>query len=84
MELIISCNEDGSVQSLYNDSMELQEIGNINIKRASFVEPEGNLWYADLKPINGPKLGPFKKRTDALNEEHNYINNLLQQENIKL
>ena len=80
----ISFNEDGTIQSLYNEKLTLEELGNINIKRASYVEPENDLWYVDLSPINGPKLGPFKKRSDALILEHNYINELLSQKNIKL
>jgi len=78
MELVISFNEDGSVQSLYNEELNLEEIGDLNIKRASYVEPDkdGN-WYVDLKPINGKILGPFKKRSEALKEEHKYINNIL-------
>ena len=80
----ISFNEDGTIQSLYNEKLSLEELGNINIKRASYVEPENDLWYVDLSPINGPKLGPVKKRSDALILEHNYINELLSQKNIKL
>ena len=31
----ISFNEDGTIQSLYNEKLSLEELGNINIKRAS-------------------------------------------------
>ena len=41
----ISFNEDGTIQSLYNEKLTLEELGNINIKRASYVEPENDLWY---------------------------------------
>lgn len=84
MELVISFNDDGSVQGLYNEKIDFEEIGNISIKRASYVEPINGEWYADLSPINGVKLGPFKKRSDALQAEHQYINNLLKEPNIIL
>lgn len=77
MELVISFNENGKVQSIYNEELELEKLGINNIKRASHVEPEGDVWFADLSPINGPKLGPFKKRSEALKFEHDYINNIL-------
>ncbi len=78
MELVISFNDDGSVQSLYNEKLDFEEIGNLTIKRASYVEPDENgNWYVDLKPINGKTLGPFKKRSEALKAEHKYINEIL-------
>lgn len=82
MELVISFNSDGTVQSIYNEEMELDSLGINNIKRASHVEPEGNMWYVDLSPIDGPQLGPFNKRSEALKEEHKYINEQLKQRRI--
>ena len=40
------------------------------IFRASHVEPSpSGGWFADLSPVNGPLLGPFTLRSDALTAE---------------
>jgi len=33
------------------------------------VEPEEDGWYADMALSSGPKLGPFAKRSQALEAE---------------
>lgn len=38
-------------------------------RRVSNVEPEGDRWCADLSLVGGPKLGPFDKRSEALQAE---------------
>ncbi len=48
-----------------------------NCQRVSNVEPEGNVWYADMKPVNGPKLGPFDTRKEALDAEVAWVNGKL-------
>ena len=60
----------GTVTTLYQESLDLRPLGPASIRRASHVEPddEGN-WYADLSPVDGPVLGPFKQRSDALAAE---------------
>jgi len=30
-------------------------------------------WYADMSPVNGPVLGPFRSRKRALQEERYYL-----------
>jgi hypothetical protein len=82
MELVLSFNDNGEVQSIYNEELELEELGTSTIKRASHVEPCEGGWTADLSPIGGPILGPFKKRSIALQEEHKYINNILSKERV--
>ena len=38
--------------------------------RASHVEPnDQGRWFADLAPVNGPILGPYTRRTEALEAE---------------
>ena len=37
------------------------KLGTLAIKRASHVEPDGlGRWHADLSPVGGPFLGPFR------------------------
>lgn len=52
----------------YTEEINLNEVGHVrSIKRASQVEPgSDNLWYADMAPLGGPKIGPFERRSDAL------------------
>jgi len=38
------------------------------------VDPdERGEWWADLSPIRGPKLGPFRKKSEALRAEVAWI-----------
>lgn len=65
---------DGTVEYLYDEAINLASIGQLTIARASHVEPnaEGQ-WTADLTPANGPVLGPFRTRTDALHAERIWL-----------
>lgn len=75
---------DGTVKFLYYDELKpLLEIGNVVVSRASHIDPanttEGLKWHADLSPVNGPKLGPFETRDEAISAEiewltENYLN----------
>ena len=41
---------------------------------ACHVEPEEQgRWLADLSPVNGPVLGPFDHRSEALQAEHDWL-----------
>lgn len=49
-------------------------IGQATTRRASHVEPTSdNKWTADLSPVNGPILGPFETRGEALAAEAEYL-----------
>ncbi len=56
MELVVGC--DGAVRCIYDEALDLREIGKFQITRASHVEPgaEG-FWFADMGPSGGPVLG---------------------------
>jgi hypothetical protein len=72
MELIIESS--GNVRCIYDEAIDLRVLGNNTVTRASRVEPElDGRWIADLTPVNGPKLGPFEKRTDALTAEVQWL-----------
>ena len=60
----------GIVRRLYDETMELQRLGSLHIRRASHAEPTpAGMWLADLAPVNGPVLGPFSSRREALEAE---------------
>jgi hypothetical protein len=74
----IDITPDGMIHFLYYDELApLLELGSSTIKRASHVEPETvdgeTVWYADMAPCRGPKLGPFKLRVDALAAEVQWL-----------
>ena len=72
MELYISVG--GKCRSIFDESLDLHTLGEINIRRASHVEPtrEGK-WTANLRPVRGPILGPFSTRSQALDTEFAWL-----------
>lgn len=74
MEIQIRLSGD-QIRYIYSDDFRgLMEHGKVSTRRASHVEPQGDDWIADLSPVSGPVLGPFKRRSDALSAEVNWIN----------
>jgi hypothetical protein len=68
MQLVI--NPGGTVRCIYGEAIDLSALGIPAITRASYVEPdEQGRWWADLSPIQGPLLGPFSHRSEALAAE---------------
>ncbi len=66
----ISVRADGTVVFIYDDDLlPLMDMGRPEIRRASCVEPAPHGWTADLLPVGGPVLGPFRWRRDALAAE---------------
>ena len=72
MELVIT--PSGAVRCIYAEDIDLRELGRPAIARASHAEPDENgFWWADLSPVSGPTLGPFRSRSDALTAEHVWL-----------
>ena len=72
MQLVI--DPQGNVHCLYGEAIDLAALGPLSIRRASHVEPdEQGRWWADLAPVGGPKLGPFGRRTQALEAERVWL-----------
>ena len=72
MKLVV--RPDGAVEFLYDDVLDLAGLGRLAIVRASHVEPNSSgQWTADLAPANGPVLGPFRTRTEALHAERIWL-----------
>lgn len=68
IELVV--DKLGNAHCIYSDEFNLAGLGKIHIARASHVEPDSQgHWWADLAPVNGPKLGPFRRRSEALEAE---------------
>jgi hypothetical protein len=72
MELVVG--SDGGVRCIYDEALDLREIGKLQITRASHVEPDRDgYWWADMEPSGGPVLGPFSSRTEALGAEREWL-----------
>jgi hypothetical protein len=73
-QLRLVINDSGSIQAIAPDNLSfLNSLGKCDVRRASHVEPVTEngqtLWTADLSPVNGPVLGPFNSRSEALQQE---------------
>jgi hypothetical protein len=64
----------GVVRCIYGEEIDLHQLGPLSIRRASHVEPDANgQWLADLSPVDGPRLGPFGNRSQALAAEQAWL-----------
>ena len=72
MQLLIDSR--GRIRCLYAETISLSALGRLAISRGSHVEPDaqGN-WFADLSPVDGPRLGPFAQRSEALQAETQWL-----------
>lgn len=60
----------GTIKHIYSDDLAfLSELGQSVTRRASDVEPCRGGWAADMGKSNGPVLGPFPLRQQALDAE---------------
>ena len=75
----IAIAANGALRMIYNDEHAdfLREAGEAVTTRASHVEPSGNGWTADMSPVDGPVLGPFPLREQALQAETEYLDSIL-------
>lgn len=72
MNIVIRPN--GSLRCVYDEALDLNLLGKLEIRRASHVEPdEAGKWWADLSPVSGPRLGPFHHRSEALSAERDWL-----------
>jgi hypothetical protein len=76
--MILVIGADGRARCLYGEAIELTSLGALSIERASHVEPDRDgMWWADLAPVAGPRLGPFTHRSGALDAERQWLENHL-------
>ena len=72
MQLLIETT--GAVRCIYDEAIALAALGTLDIRRGSHVEPDGaGRWMVDLSPVQGPQLGPFQRRSEALAAETSWI-----------
>jgi hypothetical protein len=72
MELVVDAG--GDVRCIYGEELDLRELGKLQITRASHVEPDRDgFWWADMGPVDGPVLGPYGSRTEALGAEREWL-----------
>ena len=72
MKLLV--RPDGMVRAIYQEEIDLGVLGRPTITRASHVEPDRDgRWRADLTPVGGPVLGPFDRRSEALEAEREWL-----------
>ena len=72
MQIIV--DPSGAARAIYSEEIDLSVLGPVQIRRASSVEPdEQGRWHADLQPIGGPVLGPFSRRSEALEAERGWL-----------
>jgi hypothetical protein len=72
MELVVGV--DGVARCIYDDALDLREIGKLQITRASHVEPDAEgYWWADMGRSGGPVLGPYGSRSEALGAEREWL-----------
>jgi hypothetical protein len=72
MELLVDVT--GNVRCIYDETLDLNSLGQLHIQRGSHVEPTADgRWTADMSPVNGPVLGPFLARSSALEAERSWL-----------
>ena len=72
--MLLVINPGGRIATIYGELIDLTLLGRLEISRASHVEPGSQgCWAADLRPVNGPVLGPFNRRSEALDAERDWL-----------
>ena len=71
--------QGGRMEFIYTDNLSpLLDEGDATVQRVSHVEPVittmgRHAWTADMRPVDGPVLGPFASRAEALDAEHVWL-----------
>lgn len=76
MEVTLRFDERGVMHAVYDDDLVpvFAAVGTVSVRRASHVEPAPSSgWLADMSPVDGPVLGPFALRTEALAAERQWL-----------
>jgi hypothetical protein len=72
--MVLVIDYQGTIRCLYTEALDLAQLGSLFIRRASHVEPDGQgQWWADLSPVGGLCLGPYRHRSEALAAEQDWL-----------
>jgi hypothetical protein len=72
--LTLVIDPKGIIRSIYDEVIDMSLLGPPVIARASYVEPTyDGRWTADMQPVGGPVLGPFSRRSEALEAERAWL-----------
>src|SRR5262245_60437935 len=72
--MLLVVTPSGEIRCVYGETIDLAPLGQLAIRRGSYVEPDSaGQWLADLEPVNGPVLGPFTTRSQALAGEEAWL-----------
>ena len=72
--MLLVVEPGGRVRCRYGEAIDLAVLGVLSVRRASHVEPDGaGAWWADLSPAGGPRLGPYRLRSEALRAEADWL-----------
>lgn len=70
----VHLDADGCIRFVWDDRLHpLLALGEARVRRASSVEFAEGGWVADLAPVSGPRLGPFRLRGEALEAERRWL-----------
>ena len=72
MQLVV--DSAGAIRCVYDEAIDLAALGRLSVRRGSHVEPDAaGYWTADLAPVGGPALGPYKRHSEALEAERAWL-----------
>jgi hypothetical protein len=72
--MLLVIDARGTVRCVYDEAIDLSCLGALSIRRASHVEPDAEgRWWAELAAVGGPRLGPFERRSQALDAERAWL-----------
>ena len=73
--MILTITPTGTIQAVYSEALDLDALGHQSITpHISQVDPdEHGQWWADLGPVDGPVLGPFARKSEAVRAEVAWI-----------
>jgi len=73
-EMALVVDTGGNVRCIYDEELDLRKLGKLKITRASHVEPDADgYWWADMSPVDGPVLGHYCSRSEALAAERQWL-----------
>jgi hypothetical protein len=58
-DLTLVVAADGVARCIYDEALDLREIGTLKITRTNHVEPDSDgCWWVDMGRVDGPPTGP--------------------------